>query len=57
MIYYIYVVNDDMEMLGIVTIKDLIMAEPKEISNYITNLTTDSNSYMTGQTLTVAGGE
>jgi magnesium transporter len=28
MIYYIYVVNDDMEMLGIVTIKDLIMAEP-----------------------------
>jgi 3-oxoacyl-[acyl-carrier protein] reductase len=33
------------------------MAEPKEISNYITNLTTDSNSYMTGQTLTVAGGE
>ena len=33
------------------------MAEPKEISNYITNLTTDSNSYMTGQTLTVSGGE
>ena len=33
------------------------MAEPKEISNYIMNLTTDSNSYMTGQTLTVAGGE
>ena len=33
------------------------MAEPKEISNYITNLSTDSNSYMTGQTLTVSGGE
>jgi len=33
------------------------MAEPKEISNYITNLTTESNSYMTGQTLTVSGGE
>ena len=33
------------------------MAEPKEISNYIINLTTDSNSYMTGQTLTVSGGE
>ena len=33
------------------------MAEPKEISNYITNLTTVSNSYMTGQTLTVSGGE
>ena len=33
------------------------MAEPKEISAYITNLTTDSNSYMTGQTLTVSGGE
>ena len=33
------------------------MAEPKEISDYITSLTTDSNSYMTGQTLTVSGGE
>ena len=33
------------------------MAEPKEISNYITNLSTDSNSYMTGQTLTISGGE
>ena len=33
------------------------MAEPKEISNYITNLTTDKNSYMTGQTVTVSGGE
>lgn len=31
MIYYVYVVNDDMEMLGIVTIKDLIMADPKDI--------------------------
>jgi magnesium transporter len=31
MIYYVYVVNDDMEMLGIVTLKDLIMSDPKEI--------------------------
>ena len=33
------------------------MANPKEISAYIMNLTTDNNSYMTGQTLTVSGGE
>lgn len=33
------------------------MAEPKEIANYIINLTTDKNSYMTGETITVAGGE
>jgi len=33
------------------------MAEPKEISIYIKKVTTDSNSYMTGQTLTVSGGE
>ena len=33
------------------------MAEPREISTYITSLTTDKNSYMTGQTLTVSGGE
>ena len=33
------------------------MAEPSEISEYIVSLTTDSNSYMTGQTLTVSGGE
>ena len=33
------------------------MAEPKEISDYIVNLTTESNSYMTGQTLNVSGGE
>ena len=31
MIYYIYVVNTDMEMLGIITLKDLIMADPKDI--------------------------
>lgn len=37
MIYYIYVVNDDMEMLGIITIKDLIMAEPNEIISEIYN--------------------
>ena len=33
------------------------MAEPEEISVYITNLTTNNNSYMTGQTLTVSGWE
>ena len=33
------------------------MAEPKEIANYITDLATDKNSYMTGETITVAGGE
>ncbi len=33
------------------------MAEPNEISTYIASLTTDSNSYMTGQTVTVSGGE
>jgi len=33
------------------------MAEPKEIANYIINLTTNKNSYMTGQTLTASGGE
>ena len=33
------------------------MARPNEIANYITDLTTDTNSYMTGETITVAGGE
>jgi NAD(P)-dependent dehydrogenase (short-subunit alcohol dehydrogenase family) len=33
------------------------MAEPKEISAYIISLTTESNSYITGQTLTISGGE
>jgi|TARA_Y100000294_G_C8491729_1_gene311043 3-oxoacyl-[acyl-carrier protein] reductase len=33
------------------------MAKPKEMAIYITNLTTDNNSYMTGQTITVSGGE
>lgn len=31
MIYYIYVVNENMEMYGFVTIKDLILADPKAI--------------------------
>lgn len=31
MIYYLYVVNDDMEMSGIITLKDLIMSDPKDI--------------------------
>lgn len=30
MIYYIYVVDEDMKMLGFVTIKDLIIADPKD---------------------------
>ena len=33
------------------------LAEPKEIAIYIKNLTTQENSYMTGQTITVSGGE
>ena len=33
------------------------MASPKEIANYIINLTTETNSYMTGQTISVSGGE
>ena len=33
------------------------MATPKEMSAYITDLTTDNNSYITGQTLTASGGE
>lgn len=37
MIYYIYVVNDEMEMLGIVTLKDLIMADPKDIVREVLN--------------------
>ncbi len=37
MIYYIYVVNDDMEMLGMITIKDLIMADPKDIVRELYN--------------------
>ncbi|MCT4643217.1 MAG: magnesium transporter [Bacteriovoracaceae bacterium] len=37
MIYYIYVVNDNMEMLGIITIKDLIMSDPKDIVKELYN--------------------
>ena len=33
------------------------MAKPKEISNYIVNLVLDENSYMTGQTISISGGE
>ena len=33
------------------------MAEPKEISSYIINLATDNNSYITGQTISISGGE
>ena len=33
------------------------MAKPKEIALYILNLITEKNSYMTGQTITVSGGE
>mgnify|MGYP000268063129 FL=1 len=33
------------------------MAKPKEMAAYITNLTNDNNSYITGQTLTASGGE
>ena len=37
MIYYVYVVNDNMEMLGIITIKDLILADPKDIVKELYN--------------------
>jgi magnesium transporter len=37
MIYYIYVVNEDMEMLGIITIKDLILSDPKDIVRELYN--------------------
>ena len=33
------------------------MAKPQEISSYIVNLVLDKNSFMTGETITVAGGE
>jgi len=33
------------------------MANPKEIATYIVNLSTEDNSYMTGETITAAGGE
>ena len=33
------------------------MATPSEMAVYIVNLSTEKNSYMTGQTLTVSGGE
>ena len=33
------------------------MAEPKEVANYIINLVSDKNSYMTGQTINISGGE
>jgi magnesium transporter len=37
MIYYIYVVNEDMELLGLITLKDLIMADPKDIVKELYN--------------------
>tara|TARA_Y100000031_G_scaffold90245_1_gene99310 strand:+ start:207 stop:926 length:720 start_codon:yes stop_codon:yes gene_type:complete len=33
------------------------LAEPKEISSYITDLTTGKNTYITGQTVSISGGE
>ena len=33
------------------------MAEPEEISSYIINLATEKNSYVTGQTVSISGGE
>ena len=33
------------------------MASPDEIANYIVGLISEKNTYMTGQTVTVAGGE
>ena len=33
------------------------MATTKEMASYITNLSSESNSYMAGQTISVSGGE
>tara|TARA_B100000809_G_C14878963_1_gene438440 strand:- start:353 stop:508 length:156 start_codon:yes stop_codon:yes gene_type:complete len=33
------------------------MAEASEIANYIVYLASDKNSYMTGQTVSISGGE
>ena len=33
------------------------MASSKEMANYITNISTEKNTYMTGQTISVSGGE
>ena len=33
------------------------MAKPIEIARYIIDLATEKNSYMTGQTINVSGGE
>ena len=33
------------------------MAEANEISKYIVNLASEENSFITGETITVAGGE
>ena len=33
------------------------MAEPKEIAAYIIDLSTEKNSYITGQTINISGGE
>jgi len=33
------------------------MAEPDEIAKHIVNLTTENNSYITGETVTISGGE
>lgn len=37
MIYYIYVINDEAELIGIITIKDLIMSDPKDIVKELYN--------------------
>ncbi|MBD65247.1 MAG: magnesium transporter [Halobacteriovoraceae bacterium] len=55
MIYYVYVVNDDMEMLGIITLKDLIMADPKDIvkelynDNFVYADVNDDREYVAAQ--------
>ena len=33
------------------------MATPKEVAIYIVKLATEENSYMTGQTISISGGE
>ena len=55
MIYYIYVINDDMELLGLITIKDLIMSDPKDIvselfnDHFISVNVNDDREFVAGQ--------
>ncbi len=55
MIYYIYVVDSNMQLLGFVTLKDLIMAEPEDVvseivhDNYISAHVDDDREHVAQQ--------